>query len=50
MEILKCLHCHHLWTPRSEEKPVVCPRCKNYSWDKPLTKKEKEAKQNDKTS
>jgi len=34
MDIKKCLNCGHLWTPRSEERPVVCPRCKSYSWDK----------------
>lgn len=29
-----CLHCGHLWIPRKTGKPVVCPRCKHYDWDK----------------
>lgn len=30
-----CTHCRHTWFPRRPARPVVCPRCKSYSWDKP---------------
>lgn len=29
---LHCQNCGHDWIPQVE-KPVVCPRCKNYDWD-----------------
>jgi len=29
-----CKHCHHTWTPRKEGRPVSCPACKSYRWDK----------------
>jgi len=45
MEIFRCQKCSHLWSPRREEKPKCCPHCKQYEWDKPLTKKEREAKE-----
>ena len=39
---LRCRHlkidgtrCGHTWIPRrTDEKPVVCPKCKNYDWEK----------------
>lgn len=39
----KCYRCGHEWRPLEvEEKPRVCPKCKNPYWDKP--KKEKAQK------
>lgn len=38
-----CLCCGHTWYPRSEERPEVCPRCKNPRWDKGLKNPEKTA-------
>ena len=32
--MLTCQRCHHEWTPRSEDRPHECPRCKSYLWDK----------------
>lgn len=34
MEKCKCEKCGHEWIPR-KRKPVSCPRCKRYDWDKP---------------
>lgn len=31
----KCERCNHTWTPRDEEEPVVCPKCKSPYWNKP---------------
>lgn len=36
---LKCLHCFHIWFPRTQEMPDVCPKCKSYEWDKPKDSK-----------
>jgi len=33
----KCERCGHAWITRTEEVPVVCPKCKSPYWDKPLT-------------
>ena len=30
---VKCRFCKHRWTPRAD-KPLACPRCKRYEWDK----------------
>jgi len=32
----KCERCGHEWITRSEDAPVVCPKCKSPYWDKPL--------------
>jgi len=29
-----CLRCGHTWNPRSEGKPVACPKCHSTAWDK----------------
>ncbi|MFH1328170.1 MAG: hypothetical protein ABIH76_04925 [Candidatus Bathyarchaeota archaeon] len=29
----KCGRCDHIWTPRGDEKPKVCPKCKSPYWD-----------------
>jgi len=31
----KCLNpnCNHEWFQRNDNRPKVCPRCKNYNWD-----------------
>jgi predicted Zn-ribbon and HTH transcriptional regulator len=35
----KCERCGHEWITRSEEAPIVCPKCKSPYWDKPLNNK-----------
>ena len=35
----KCERCKHEWITRSEETPIVCPKCKSPYWNKPLNKK-----------
>jgi len=38
----KCYRCEYEWRPRDvEEKPRVCPNCKNPYWDKPRKNKDK---------
>ncbi len=32
---LKCEQCGHIWLPRSDERPGLCPKCKSLRWDKP---------------
>lgn len=36
----ECERCKHRWITRSEESPVVCPKCKSPYWNKPLQDKE----------
>lgn len=31
---LVCSKCGHTWTQKTDKKPVSCPRCKSYTWDK----------------
>lgn len=39
---LKCKRCGHGWYPKSENMPMVCPKCKSPYWAIPKkTKKEK---------
>lgn len=35
----KCERCKHKWITRSNEVPIVCPRCKSPYWNKPLKNK-----------
>ncbi len=35
----KCERCEHEWITRSEDVPIVCPKCKSPYWDKPLNNK-----------
>jgi len=35
----KCERCEHEWITRTEELPIVCPKCKSPYWDKPLNNK-----------
>ena len=37
----KCERCNHEWITRSEDAPIVCPKCKSPYWDKPLNNKKK---------
>jgi hypothetical protein len=45
MKIIKikqyqCLRCGHLWIPRFNQRPGVCPVCKRKDWDvKPTRRK-----------
>lgn len=29
-----CQRCDHKWQPRSDAKPVACPRCKSPYWNR----------------
>ena len=29
---LSCLKCDYVWIPRTEQKPLVCPKCKSPYW------------------
>ena len=29
----RCQKCGHIWIPRRDEKPAVCPECKTKHWD-----------------
>jgi Zn finger protein HypA/HybF involved in hydrogenase expression len=31
----KCERCKHVWVPREEDYPRVCPKCKSPYWDRP---------------
>ena len=30
----KCERCGHEWAPRSEEIPIICPKCKSPYWNR----------------
>jgi len=30
---VKCRFCKHRWVPRAD-KPLACPKCKRYEWEK----------------
>jgi len=30
----KCERCGHIWVPREEATPRVCPKCKSPYWDR----------------
>lgn len=30
---LNCKRCKHIWIPRANKKPKVCPKCKSPYWD-----------------
>lgn len=32
---LKCKYCNYEWLPR-KDKPVQCPRCKRYDYEKEI--------------
>jgi predicted nucleic acid-binding Zn-ribbon protein len=34
METLSCIRCGHMWIARSSRKPLACPACKSYGWNK----------------
>lgn len=29
----ECAHCGNPWQSESEEKPVVCPKCRRRTWE-----------------
>lgn len=29
-----CLRCYHVWWPRKNAKPVMCPKCRSPYWDR----------------
>jgi predicted Zn-ribbon and HTH transcriptional regulator len=33
VKFFKCNNCGHEWQPRSDEKPLICPKCKSARWD-----------------
>jgi len=40
MEKLKCLRCEHIWEPKTDKIPIVCPKCKSGYWNRPRKIKE----------
>ncbi len=40
VETCKCLRCGHGWIPRSEKKPLNCPRCHSPYWNVPRKARE----------
>lgn len=38
---VKCRFCKHKWVPRAD-KPLACPKCKRYEWEKEPDEKPKE--------
>lgn len=41
----KCYRCGHVWIPRDiNDKPAVCPACKNSYWDRPKREKKNDKK------
>jgi len=36
-----CSRCNHVWAPRDEAKPVVCPKCKSPYWNRPTSSGER---------
>ncbi len=41
VEAWKCERCGHVWMPRDEAKPKVCPKCKSPYWDSPRKRENK---------
>ena len=37
----KCRHCGHVWVPRQDERPKLCPKCHSATWDREPRKKAK---------
>lgn len=31
---LQCGRCSHMWVPRTERRPEICPKCKTPYWDR----------------
>ncbi len=31
----KCLKCGHVWETRTDNKPLCCPACKSYRYERP---------------
>jgi len=41
----QCVRCGHEWNNRTkDQKPLACPSCKSYVWEKPKEQKTKEVK------
>ena len=40
---LKCSQCGHVWMPRSDERPLLCPnpKCRSMRWDRDTPAKNK---------
>jgi len=32
MKIYVCKFCKHAWKPRTDKKPLSCPKCKRYKF------------------
>lgn len=35
---VKCARCSYIWTPRGDEHPKRCPKCRSIKWDNPELK------------
>jgi predicted Zn-ribbon and HTH transcriptional regulator len=40
----QCERCGHKWTPRENERPRACPKCKSTFWDLGAARKQDMAK------
>jgi len=40
LEQTKCKRCGHIWIPRKNKKPIMCPCCKSLKWEIPKNNKE----------
>lgn len=38
IDAYKCERCDHVWVPRDEKEPKVCPKCKSPYWNSPKKK------------
>lgn len=39
----RCIRCSHEWIPLVDGRPVTCPRCKSYDWDRPRVRRRPKA-------
>ncbi len=30
----KCERCGHIWVPKTDRRPIICPKCKSPYWDR----------------
>jgi len=44
IKVYNCKRCKYFWVGRKPNKPIQCPRCKSYSWEKILKKTERRTK------
>ncbi len=42
MEGFQCERCEHIWAPRGDAEPRVCPKCKSPYWNTPRKEKKEQ--------